>query len=127
MEKECPVYMAMGMSYEQYWNWDGDADIYRCYREAHQLRNEQKNHELWLQGLYIYEALLDTSPVFHDFVKNPKPVPYSKEPYALTKEEQERRKERDEINKDKDTQEKARAWARRVNRLKAKQEGERNG
>ena len=77
--------------------------------------------------MYIYEALLDVSPVFHDFAKNPKPTPYVKEPYALTSEESERRKERDEINRDKDTQEKVRAWARRVNRLKAKKEGDSDG
>jgi len=27
------------------------------YAEAHELKNEQKSREMWLQGLYIYNAM----------------------------------------------------------------------
>lgn len=47
--------MALGMSYEDYWR--GDPEMARAYREAHKLRIKMKNEELWLQGLYIYNAL----------------------------------------------------------------------
>ena len=45
----------IGMSPEQY--WEGDPYLAKFYFEAHKLRIEQKNQELWMQGLYIYNAL----------------------------------------------------------------------
>ena len=90
-----PFYLSIGMTYEQYWEDDADLVIY--YRKAYQLSKERKNQELWLQGLYVYEAICDVSPILHAFAKkNTKPRPYPKEPYALTKQETERRKENDE-------------------------------
>ena len=70
----------------------------KYYREAEEIRNEKKNQELWLQGMYIYEALADISPVLHAFAKKgTKPQPYTETPYAITKkqvEKQKREKER---------------------------------
>ena len=43
------------MSYEQYWY--GDPSLVIAYRDAHKLRIEQANQQLWLQGLYIYNAM----------------------------------------------------------------------
>lgn len=42
------------MTYEQFWL----ADPWLCvpYREKHKLYIEQRNEELWLQGLYIHNA-----------------------------------------------------------------------
>lgn len=85
-----PYYLAMGMSAEQF--WDGDPDLARYYRKAEEIRNERRNQELWLQGLYIYEALCDASPIFHSFAKKgTKPHPYAERPYSLT--DKERKKE----------------------------------
>ena len=42
------------MTYEQYWY--GDADMVIAYKKAHKLHIQQKNEELWLQGLYVYNA-----------------------------------------------------------------------
>ena len=42
------------MTYQQFWY--GDAELVVAYREAHKLKIQQKNEELWLQGLYIYNA-----------------------------------------------------------------------
>lgn len=50
----CPYYIAIGMTADQYWNGDNWLPYY--YAEAHRLRTEMKNQELWLQGLYIYDA-----------------------------------------------------------------------
>jgi hypothetical protein len=83
------------MTYEQYWN--GDCQLVKYYRKAHELRNEQKNQELWLQGLYIYDALCAVAPVFHAFAKpGTRPLPYSEKPYPLTKEEAVANKEAEE-------------------------------
>ena len=81
-----PFYLAMGMTYDQYWN--EDCTLVKFYREAHKIKNKQRNQELWLQGLYIYEALCDVSPVLHAFAKKgTKPTPYPSAPYPTTKNE----------------------------------------
>ena len=46
--------MAFGMSYDEYWH--GEPIRARYYREKHKVEIEQRNQELWLQGLYIYNA-----------------------------------------------------------------------
>ena len=70
------------MTPEQY--WDGDCTLVKYYRKAEEIRNEKRNQELWLQGMYIYEALCDVSPVLHAFAKKgTKPSPYSAEPYPM--------------------------------------------
>ena len=81
------------MTPEQY--WDGDASLTRHYRKADELRQKRKNEELWLQGMYIYEALCDVAPVFHAFAKRgTKPNPYSDHPYSITSKDREIEKER---------------------------------
>lgn len=42
------------MNYDQFWY--GEPRLVIAYREAHKLKIEEKNQELWLQGLYIYNA-----------------------------------------------------------------------
>ena len=84
-----PYYLSIGMTYEQF--WEGDPMLCKYYREAEELRNEKKNQELWLQGMYIYEAIADLSPVLHAFAKKgTKPQPYSDAPYPITKKQRER-------------------------------------
>lgn len=76
----------MGMSYDEFWN--KDVSLAWAYRRADQIKRERRNEELWLQGMYIYEALLDVAPVIRTtFSKTPpKPIEYRKKPYPLTKE-----------------------------------------
>ena len=78
-----PYYLSIGMTPEQY--WEGDCTLVKYYRKAEELRNEKRNQELWLQGMYIYEAICDVSPILHAFAKKgTKPTPYSTKPYAIT-------------------------------------------
>ena len=87
-----PYYLSIGMTPEQY--WDGDSTLVKYYRKAEEIRNEKRNQELWLQGMYIYEALCDVSPVLHAFAKKgTKPNPYSSKPYAITRKQAERDEE----------------------------------
>lgn len=45
---------------------------------------ERKEWELWKQGVYVYEALCDVSPIVHAFSKKgTKPLPYPSKPYGL--------------------------------------------
>ena len=43
------------MTYDQFWR--GDSFLAVAYRKAHYLRIEQRNEELWLQGLYNFNAM----------------------------------------------------------------------
>ena len=87
-----PYYLSIGMTPDQY--WDGDCTLCKYYREAEELKNEKRNQELWLQGMYIYEAICDVAPVLHAFAKKgTKPTPYSDKPYALTYKQRKREEE----------------------------------
>lgn len=79
-EKQCPIYMSYGMSYDEFWY----GDFYRTkfYRESYVIQRRQKDEELWLQGMYVYEALCKVSPILHAFSKKgTKPLQYSSKPY----------------------------------------------
>lgn len=82
------------MTYEDYWY--GDVNMVRAFRQAQKIKDKRRNQELWLQGMYIYEALCDVSPILHAFAKKgTKPQTYSTEPYAITSEEVKEREERE--------------------------------
>lgn len=119
-ENLCPDYLAMGMTWDEYWY--GDPWMAKYVRLAYDMKRRQANYDLWLQGAYVYEAILDASPVFNPFSKKPKPAPYPTEPYALNKTEQDDRKNKEQEELDKRNQETIKAWVERVNRLKAEKE-----
>lgn len=98
-EEMCPIYMSFGMSYDEFW-YDSP---YRAmfYRNSHKLKVKQKNEEMWMQGMYIYEALCDVSPILHAFSKKgTKPLPYPDKPFGtnVDKEETEADKEQEVQN-----------------------------
>lgn len=101
-EELCPIFMSYGMSYDEYWY--GSPYRAKFYLDAHKIKTKQKDEELWMQGMYIYEALCDVSPILHAFSKNgTKPLPYSKKPYLSdderlkTKEEKEQQRKNEEL------------------------------
>lgn len=98
------------MTAEEYWH--GDADLTKFYRKANKLKIERKNKELWLQGLYIYDAICAVSPVLRAFSKAKKPSPYPSEPYDLWKEKEPEKAQSKETDPAKAYIE---AWAARVN------------
>ena len=81
-----PYYLSIGMTAEQF--WEGDCTLVKYYRKAEELRTEKRNQELWLQGMYIYEAICDVSPILHAFAKKgAKPHPYPSKPYAISEKQ----------------------------------------
>lgn len=94
-----PFYLSIGMTHDQYWS--DDCCLTKYYRKANELEQARKNQELWLQGLYIYDALCKVSPVLHAFAKSgTKPLPYPDKPYSTTaKEAEEQRKAREKENR----------------------------
>lgn len=98
-----PYYLSIGMTYDQYWN--DDVDLVKYYRKADLMKIERMNYEKWLQGMYIYEAFCDVSPILHSFAKKgTKPHPYPDKPYSITETERKRteeNKEKEVFNKGK--------------------------
>ena len=81
-----PFYLSIGMTPEQF--WDGDPSLPKYYRKAHELQRKRRNEDMWLQGMYFYEALCDVSPVMNAFAKKgTKPHPYTDRPYSITRDD----------------------------------------
>jgi hypothetical protein len=105
---ECfPFYLAIGMSYAEY--WEGDSTLTRYYRKAYKIKQEEINNNAWLQGLYIYDAV---STALHNALRGmgkskPPAKDYAKEPYKFNN------KEKSEAEKAKEVEierQKAAAW-----------------
>ena len=85
-----PAYLALGMSYELF--WDGDPKLTTAYRKADELRRRRLNEQLWLEGIYTAEALASTVGNMFSKTKHA----YPSEPLALTVLEQQERREREQ-------------------------------
>ena len=99
--KHFPYYLSIGMTEEQY--WDRDCLLAKYYREAEQFRQERVNQNLWLQGMYIYDAISRIAPILHAFAKKgTKAKPYVEEPYPINKRtEEQARVEKEKANSEK--------------------------
>ena len=90
-----PYYLAIGMPYELFWH--GKPSLVKVYREAHALQAEQRNQEMWAQGLYNQKAF---RTIMEGFIyalsegKSGKPSDYPREPIPFTEREQIAAKER---------------------------------
>ena len=74
------------MTYEQF--WDGAPELAAYFRRADEIRRDRKNFDSWLAGMYIYDAILDASPILRAFAKNgTRPLPYPDRPYPITEAE----------------------------------------
>ncbi len=47
--------MAIGMPVEDY--WEKPQRYCNYYLEAHMMKNQQRNEEMWVQGMYFYDAV----------------------------------------------------------------------
>ena len=117
--EECfPFYLAIGMSYAEY--WEGDPKLTQYYRKAYQIKQEEINNNAWLQGMYIYDAV---STALHNALRGmgkskPPAKDYAKQPYEF------RNKVKTEAEKAKEVeieQEKAAAWMENFVRINQSQ------
>lgn len=84
------------MTPEQF--WEGDPYLVRAYYQKHKLYINQRNQELWLQGLYIYQAL--NTVVGNALRKKGQPTEkYLEKPIDLFPEETARKKAEEEREK----------------------------
>lgn len=88
-EEVFPFYLAIGMSHGQF--WDEDPKLVKAYRKADEIRKRRMNEELWLNGIYMGEALAST--VGNMFSKEK--YQYPSEPKPITQAEVEERQERE--------------------------------
>ena len=104
------MYMVYGMSYNEFWY--GKPELATAYRKLHRLQAEQTNQQLWLQGLYIQNAV--AVAINNAFSKQK--LKYIKEPIQLypptedekqAKAEETRRKLVEKLNAWKDAFEKS--------------------
>lgn len=83
------------MSADEFWH--GDPNLCKSYRLADEYRKEQRNYELWLQGLYNYRALSASLDAFGKGLsgkKGGKSLEYLEYPIAITRREKEAELER---------------------------------
>ena len=117
-EESFPTYLAIGMSYAEY--WEGDSKLAQYYRKAYSIKQEEINNNAWLQGMYIYDAI---STALHNALRglgrnNPPAKDYAKKPYEL------KNKVKTEAEKAKEVQleqEKAAAWMENFVRINQSQ------
>lgn len=97
-EKLCPIFMNIGMTYKEFWEDDPTMtkDYLKAFRIKQKAEIKNKEWEIWKQGMYVYEALIDVSPILHAFSKAKKPLPYPEKPYGLQEDDE----EKDEITKE---------------------------
>lgn len=74
-----PHYLLYGMTAEQY--WEGDPYLVIAYRKLARLRAEQRNQEMWVQGIYILDAIYSVASGFR---KSGTPYKYPDHPYDIT-------------------------------------------
>ena len=81
----------MGLTAEQYWSADPYLAV--CARKAKDIENEEHNYWLWLQGVYIHEAV--TVAIGNAFRgKGKQPAKFSQKPYDIFGKEKETPKQK---------------------------------
>ena len=80
------------MTYDDFWH--GDVNMVRAYRKADEMKRRRENEALWVQGLYVRDALICTvGNMFSG--KGAQKHEYPKEPYAITEMDIREREERE--------------------------------
>lgn len=112
-EEHLPFYLSIGMSYEDY--WENDVFIAKSYRRAYDIQKERTNEQLWLQGLYVYQAIMAMTPALRP-MSNSAPEKYMEEPLPLTETEFKKREKRREKRKQEEMIDKAERFASAFNK-----------
>ena len=114
-EEAFPFYLAIGMSYAEY--WAGDSTLARYYRKAHRIKQDEINNNAWLQGMYVYDAV---ATALHNALagKKSKPRKYAEQPYTFKNKEKSEAERYAEVEKE---QQKAAAWMENFVRINQSQ------
>ena len=85
------MYMSMGMTWDDFWH--GDPQMAVAFRKADKLRIKRRDQELWLQGRYVYDAMLAAAPLYQTFARSHRPRKYDEKPYTSMAEDRRREEE----------------------------------
>lgn len=98
-----PYYLAIGMTYEQYWHSDPYLTVY--YQKAKKMKFDYDNQMAWINGMYIYDAV--SAIVFNTWCRKEgeQCKEYTNKPYEFDEAKQE-----EELKKEAEVQ--AEAWMR---------------
>lgn len=90
--------MSIGVSYNDFWHND-EFEICKYALQAEKISQRRRNSELWLNSVYMFRALIDASPAFHDFGDGKShEIKFSiEEPFPLSKEEADKKEEEKQI------------------------------
>ena len=97
-EETLPYYLAMGMTADEFWNQDSSLVV--GYRQAEEIRKDKANHQAWLTGLYVFNAINAA------FAKRGSGVTYPNEPIDLYGRK-EKQKRQEHVDKDQEAWEQA--------------------
>lgn len=81
LDRVCAYYMAIGVSFDEFWNGDYTQLKYRI--AANRLMLEERNREMWIQGMYVYDAVM-TALYNVNRGKGHAPKEYRQEPIRIT-------------------------------------------
>ena len=87
-DKAFPSYLAMGMTYDEFYNKDHTLVI--AYRKAYEMKRSVENENMWILGAYVYQAVARVSPLYNPFAKHPKPEEYLDKPFPLFTSEEDK-------------------------------------
>ena len=86
--------MAMGMTYEEY--WQGNPSMAVAFREAYKIRKDEEDAMAWSQGAYFYEAV--STALYNAFLeKGKRTKPYREHPFRWKEPEKSVEQIRDEV------------------------------
>ena len=89
-----PAYLAMGMTYEEFWN--GPVWLVESYREAYEMRLENEEIARHRQGMYFFQAL---KVAMQGFSKDRSHIEkYPDRPWPITQKAAQEREEQDYRN-----------------------------
>ena len=83
LDKLCEYYMAMGVSFDEFWH--GDYCRLKFYEQAYFNKLKKRDYDFWLQGAYFYQAV--SVALAKGFGGN-KSVEYPKQPFGYEKPEE---------------------------------------
>ena len=89
LDRVCAYYMAIGVSFDEFWNGDYTQLKYRI--EANRLMLEERNREMWIQGIYVYDAVMTAMYNANRGKKAQKE--YMDKPIRITKQSEEEKEE----------------------------------
>lgn len=92
------------MSYEQF--YEQDVELAKFYRQSYEIQEDRHNSHMWLQGMYIYDAI--STSLYNIFCRKAgqQASSYPSQPYPLT----ESQKEKEQNLKLKEDQARAQVW-----------------